>query len=146
VVGIREKLRELIVFIASDADTPLDKVRRDHALCCDSSGMTQDATQLGIGRASVYRALAGSLLRFQLKSGLTSAPRLPQVRQTNRGAEDWPATPRSKWKSPQLAPLSAGPIRLSPALFAIMRPTPLRKLSGFHKTHQSSPRQMMEGQ
>jgi len=56
VVGIREKLRELIVF---NADTPLDKVRRGHALCCDSSGMTQDATQLGIGRASVYRALAG---------------------------------------------------------------------------------------
>src|SRR5215469_5135489 len=35
------------------------EVRRGHALCCDSSGMTQDATQLGIGRASVYRALAG---------------------------------------------------------------------------------------
>ena len=28
VVGTREKLRELIVFIAPDADTPLDKVRR----------------------------------------------------------------------------------------------------------------------
>jgi hypothetical protein len=59
VVGIREKLRELIVFIAPGADTPLNKVRRGHALCCDSSGMTQDATQLGIGRAAVYRALAG---------------------------------------------------------------------------------------
>jgi len=59
VVGIREKLRELIVFIAPDADTPLNKVRRGHALCCDSSGMTQDATQLGIGRALVYRTLAG---------------------------------------------------------------------------------------
>jgi len=60
VVGTREKLRELIVFIAPDADTPLDKVRRGHALCCGSSGMTQDATQLGIGRASVYGALVGS--------------------------------------------------------------------------------------
>src|SRR6516162_6592455 len=59
VVGIREKLRELIVFIAPDAETPLDKVRRGHALCCDSSEMTQDATQLSIGRASLYRALAG---------------------------------------------------------------------------------------
>jgi len=47
--------------------------------------MTQDATQLGIGRTSVYRALAGQLLLFQLKSGLTSAPRLPQAPQTKRG-------------------------------------------------------------
>ena len=55
VVGTGEKLRELIVFIVPDADTPLDKVRRGHALCCDGLGMTQDATQLSFGRASVYR-------------------------------------------------------------------------------------------
>ena len=43
VVGTREKLRELIVFIAPDADTPLDKVRRGHALCCDGSGTMLDS-------------------------------------------------------------------------------------------------------
>jgi len=38
VVGIREKLRELIVFIAPDADTPLDKVRRGHTFAATVQG------------------------------------------------------------------------------------------------------------
>jgi len=38
VVGIREKLRELIVFIAPDADTPLDKVRRGHTFATTVQG------------------------------------------------------------------------------------------------------------
>src|SRR6516164_872103 len=38
VVGIREKLPELIVFIAPDADTPLDKVRRGHTFATTVQG------------------------------------------------------------------------------------------------------------